>query len=201
MFTHNYILEPDDWESCIPIRIVSAVLCYRDALNREVRWLEKNGARFRVVMRSFDFFRLVRLEMPRKGNSNGRVKGLDGKRDIPQSGGGGWRWINIRLTDEDIAVLSNADDTLEYLAASVLALAMEGVNITVKSMDGGETICCTLNRPDSDNRGGVSGISSFSGTVRDALLVSLYKYERLLGGEWDNIAHFAETMGSRPRFR
>ena len=117
------------------------------------------------------------------------------------SGGNDWKWVNCKLSDSDIDVLDSSDSTLEYLATCCLALADDGYGVTIKPVDSGKTICCTLYRPLDDGRGTIVALSSFGGNVRDAILTTLYKLDTYLGGEL-TIDHIKDTDNkSRQRFR
>lgn len=139
--------------------------------------------------------------MPRKKQNNGSAANHNGDDNRRQGSGAKWVWANIHLENEDIEYLSQSDSSMEFLATSVLALGDDGIGITVKPVDNGKSICCTLYRSDSANPSVIIGVSSFGSTVRDALMVALYKLDEKLGGEFDNAAHFTQDTGERPRFR
>lgn len=139
--------------------------------------------------------------MRSKGNKNGSINGTNGTRDSGQGSGNEWKWINIPLQDEDAFHLDGSDLTLEFLAGSIASLANDGYGVTIKPTDNGETVCCTIYRPNFPRRGVTIGISGFAGNVRDALLVTMYKFDEKLGGSFTNYTEFDTPNREKSRFR
>lgn len=193
--------EPDNWGDCFSPALISLIAPKMEQLSKLCAWYEKNLVRFNVRITSYDILRELGVYMPRKKQSNGGTTNNHGNSDSGSRGGTKWVWANIHLENEDIEYLSQSDSTMEFLATSILALGDDGIGVTVKPVDNGKSICCTLYRPDSANPSIIIGVSSFGGTVRDALMVALYKLDEKLGGEFDNASHFTQDTGERPRFR
>jgi len=140
--------------------------------------------------------------MPRKkGSTSGRTNGLNGANSSSKGSDVEWKWHNIKLTDEDAEFLASSDATLEYLATCACELADNGVRFKIEPTDGGKSIRATLYGPYLDNDAVLVGVSSYAGTVRDALLACLYKFDHYLGGSFSNVV--LEDASNRPstRFR
>lgn len=198
---HNYIMHHDDWSWSLPSRVVEAYL------NRDVEFSDFLRAFIKRSRYSDDrllpyaCFRVLGLTMSRKGKSDGRVNvnGSDSSRTA--RGGDEWKWVNIKLSDEDIATLGQSDATLEYVAVSLVALAGDGLGFSVKPTDEGKSICCTIYRPDFPLAGRTLGVSSFSDNVRDAILACIYKLDTYGGGDFSGFDVEDRVSGARPRFR
>lgn len=94
-------------------------------------------------------------------------------------------WVNIRLEAEDIAFLAESELTLHQLSASLIDLVSDGIGVSVKFVDGGKSVCCTLIGSDMEDGGLPCGISAFGSSSRNAILACLYKYSNGLGGTFD----------------
>lgn len=139
--------------------------------------------------------------MPRKGKQNDNTGNASANRNFRSGSGNEWKWANIELSSTDIDVLTNSNATLEYLAGCIAVLANDGIGVTIKPIDSGESICVTLYRPDFQGNRYTIGVSSFGGNVRDALLVTLYKLDEKLGGEFDNAVEYVSAIPQKSRFR
>jgi len=193
--------EPDDWSESIPSHILCFVLPSLDELMKAMRWYERNLDRFAPPFTTYTILRDCGLYMPRKRNENGAAKGNGGNRDSGARGNAKWRWANCRLSDEDVATLEGDTSSMEYLATSFVALADDGYGVTIKSVDSGKSICCTVYRPDFPDTGTIVGVSAFGGSVRDAVLTCLYKLDQYGGGDFSGFELDNGADGSRPRFR
>lgn len=197
----NVYQEPDNWGDCIPPRLLGVIAGKYDAMTKIFRWYMTAGVRLNQRLTTYDILSEMRLYMPRKGKQNGNTDKPRFHDNRGTGGGNEWKWANIRLDDEDIAILEQSDASLEFLAACIVVLADDGIGVTIKPVDAGKSFCCTLNRPSDTDTGVVIGVSSFAGTIRDALLVSLHKLDHKLGGEFANAEHFVSATPERPRFR
>lgn len=140
--------------------------------------------------------------MPRKGKTN--VSGINNNVSNGNSGKGGrneWKWVNLKLSDEDIDTLAKSDATLEYLACCGVALANDGIGFKVEPTDEGKSIRCTIYRPNFNGRGDIIGISSYSDNVRDAILAGLYKLDNYMGGDFSTYSPEDAIESATPRFR
>jgi hypothetical protein len=196
-----YQREPDEWEEVFPTWLICALSRNWEGFLRSVDWYRRNHLRFDERLVPYTILRELGLYMPRKRGSNGSAGNIDGHNSRSESGGTEWKWANIPLESADIEHLEQSDLTFEFLAAAVVLLADDGIGVTVKPIDGGKSICCTLYRSDPDNSGVIVGVSSFGGNTRDALLVSVYKLDTKLGGEFSNVSEYVSDTKPRQRFR
>lgn len=193
--------EPEDWSDSFTYPFISAWADGGEKVLWNFRWLVKHANIPGVKITSGDILRELRLEMPRKkgtqtNDKRDRFGDVDSKMHR-----GEFKWANIRLEPSDIDELERSTSTVEFLATSLCGLASDGYGFSVKPVDKGESICCTIIRSDPDNPGITYGMSSFGGELRDTLLVALYKFDVLLEGSFDGIASFCETSKSKQRFR
>ena len=93
-------------------------------------------------------------------------------------------WCNMSLSSDDIAYLTDRADTLADLGAQLLAIADEGYDFSVKSMEDGKSIMCAITGYATDDPQRKLGVSAFAPTVRDAALAGLYKFVHLCGGSF-----------------
>lgn len=111
------------------------------------------------------------------------------------------RWINIKLTDTDLDALDKSESTFEFLSASIVALAGDGIGVSIRAIDRGESYCVTLIGSDSEGDSISYGLSSFGGSIRDALLTAVYKFDTYLGGSFDGARHLDSAAQQKQRFR
>ena len=195
------IHEPDNWGDCLKPIHVLACLNEQDRLEGLCKRLRLNDFGFYGVFNTSAIFSIVRLKMPRKKNVYGSANQQHNDKPISSGNGNGWRWINVELDDSDIELVEQSDSTLEYLAACVLSLADDGYGVSVKPVDGGKSICCTIYRPDFPDTGVTAGLSSFGGSVHDALLSALYKFDEKCGGEFTREHLGSSADKPKRRFR
>lgn len=122
------------------------------------------------------------IKMTRKAKQNGSIGGIGRGGSGGMRAGGGCKWVNVKLSDEDVLTLERSDATMEYLAGCLLGLADNGFNVSVKVVDEGDSIMACIIRPSDKPDVPDIGISSFASNVRDAVLGLLYKFENILGG-------------------
>ena len=139
--------------------------------------------------------------MPRKGKQNEHSNGSGKQFGSSKYGGNELKWINIKLTDEDYATLEQSEATMEYLATCVLGLCVDGYGISLKPVDNGKSFCCTIIGSAVSGSSGSLALASFAGTVRDVLLVTVYKFDDKLGGSFDDADQFLSNGDAQRRFR
>jgi len=94
-----------------------------------------------------------------------------------------FQWINVTLTDEDYDQLELVTSDLPTLGAMLVGLVVGGYGVTVKYDSERKRFNCTIYRPGGDNNSRPVGLSSFAPDLRDAIAVTLYKFEVKCGGE------------------
>lgn len=201
MYNLYVVHEPDNWGDCIPYQVLSALSQHWAEYSKLWEWFRVHGHRFDHRLTSYDILRTIGLYMPRKGKQNDNTGNTGGNRNFGQSSGNEWKWANIELSSADIDILTNSNTTLEYLAGCIAVLANDGIGVTIKPVDSGKSVCVTIYRPDFQGNGYTVGISSFGGNVRDALLVTLYKLDEKLGGEFNNAVEYVQAIPPKSRFR
>lgn len=92
-------------------------------------------------------------------------------------------WVNAPLTSEDYLALEQSTYGLEYLAGCLVGLVSRGYGVSVKYDSQRKRCNCTIYRPPSDTNRRHLGLSGFASDVRDAVLVTLYRFEHKCGGE------------------
>ena len=134
---------------------------------------------------------------------------MNGRKSKTQSGSNGTsnqqstplEWINIPLSDEDLNILASDEKDFDTLAALLCNVASRGYGISIKRTNEGKSYSVTIYRPPTiDDRRNL-GLSSSSSSLRDALLVTLYKLEVCLQGEIGHGLPNNGDMGLRQRFR
>lgn len=148
-----------------------------------------------------DALRLLEDSMPRKGKQNGNADNNSGRFRDSQPNGGKFRFVNITLSDDDLAELELSEATLEYLVARLLDIYRESVSFSIRHVDARKSHCVTLIGPDCRDDRNTVGVSSFAATERDACLVAVYKFDILLDGDWRSINEFDASPEQRRRFR
>jgi len=96
-----------------------------------------------------------------------------------------FRWINITLTSEDINTLEREEASLEQLALAFIQLGVRGLGLAVKYDSVGKSYAVSIYGSDTTNHMQPCGISGKSADLRDALLVSLYRFNHSLQGSFD----------------
>lgn len=180
-----------------------AVSKYYLNIMREVEsWLEKNtrpSGRYKHFKKVTFSLTMEQLSMARKrgvstrGNTNNKVGGASG------SSGGAVKWCNVRLDDTDAAYLAENPAGLPELAAMACELVTLGYSLTIKPLDGGESVMACIIGACSTHPDITAGVSGFSDNPRDALLTVLYKFDSKLGGELPLPDVDVSTV--RPKFR
>lgn len=97
-----------------------------------------------------------------------------------------FRWINIPLTSEDISTLERETVDLEQLAFGFIQLGMFGLGLSVKYDSARKSYNVSIYRPSDATHLQPCGISGSAPDLRDALLVSLYRFNNCLEGSFDN---------------
>lgn len=115
--------------------------------------------------------------------------------------GGQFVFCNLPLSDADLVALEQSEVSMEFLAARLFAIFGDGASFAMRHVDSGESVCCTIHRPDSGNAGVVYGYSSFGASEYDAALVAVYRFDIHLEGSFDNIVRYAPTAKQERRFR
>lgn len=169
------------------------------AIVKELRNVERNRTMQGVSFHTFTALRMCNMtQKPRTKNGNNNARsGAGGNKSL--GGSGTVQWCNIRLAPEDVLDLERSEATLEYLGARFVELAVSGANISLKPADGGQSFCATLICPPHEGSSGSVGLSGFGGNVRDALLVLVYKFDVICGGEIDTLSNFVTPVHNRFR--
>jgi len=99
-----------------------------------------------------------------------------------------FRWVNAPLTDEDYDILERTETDLESLAAMLIGLVGRSYGVSVKFDSVRERFNCVVYRSFPDNNGRGVGLSGHAPNVRDAILVTLYRFESKCGGDlvWES---------------
>lgn len=108
-----------------------------------------------------------------------------------------FRWINIQLTSEDIDILEGEEASLEQLAYAFIGLGVRGLGLSVKYDSARKSYSVSIYGPDSTNNMQPCGISGAAPDLRDALLVSLYRFNNRLQGSFDGCA--SEDTNIQPK--
>jgi len=96
-----------------------------------------------------------------------------------------FRWINIALTAEDLNTLERDETSLEQLSLAFIGLGVRGFGLSVKYDSARKSYAVSIYGSDSLNNGQPCGISGSSADLRDALCVSLYRFDYCLRGSFD----------------
>ena len=132
---------------------------------------------------------------------NGRKPTGNGSK--PSSGNGKSlpiRWVNHTLTAEDINALEGETANLELLSSHLIQLVGSGLGVSVKYDHIRKSYNCCIYGSDNRNDGQSCGISGFSPDLRDAVLLSLYKFNNCLQGSFDGCSSETAIIQSS-RFR
>jgi len=95
------------------------------------------------------------------------------------------KWINIPLTPEDIAILEKETADLEQLAFAYISLGVRGFGLSVKYDSARKSFNVSIYGSDMAADMQPCGISGAASDLRDALLVSLYRFNSCLQGSFD----------------
>jgi len=96
-----------------------------------------------------------------------------------------FRWINVQLTSEDINILEGETADLEQLAYAFIQLGVRGLGLSIKYDSARKSYAVSIYGSDSTANMQPCGISGSSPDLRDALLVSLYRFNHCLQGSFD----------------
>jgi len=91
-------------------------------------------------------------------------------------------WLDGLLAAEDLSVLGSDEATLEHLACRLISLVADGYGVAVKYNSEREQYNCTIYRPPYGDERRHLGLSGFSPDLRDALLVTVYRFDVIFGG-------------------
>jgi hypothetical protein len=111
-----------------------------------------------------------------------------------------FEWINVRLTDKDLDILEAETADLEQLALAYISLGVQRLGLSIKFDRVGESFVVSIYGFDLRNNNKPCGISGAAPDLRDALLVSLYRFNHCLQGSFDGRTDQNTTIQSR-RFR
>lgn len=95
-------------------------------------------------------------------------------------------WLDGSLTLEDIDFLEHDATSVEHLASVLISLVSDGYGVSVKFDTVRERYNCTIYRPPTGKQRRHLGLSGNSPTVRDAVAVTLYRFEHKFGGVIDD---------------
>jgi hypothetical protein len=107
------------------------------------------------------------------------------------------RWINIPLTDKDIDLLEQETASLEQLAFAFVSLGMRGLGLSIKYDSARKSYNCSIYGPDMAANMQSCGVSGAAPDLRDALLVSLFRFNSCLQGSFDGQS--AKNPAVQPR--
>lgn len=180
----------------------AASVYYQHTWREIAGWLQKAHKQGRTLatFKKVTFaFTEEQLEMARRRGvtTDGNTRSTPSR--TTDNSRGNVRWLNVSLSDDDAAFLTESDATLDQLAAMACTLVVRGYSLTVKPMDGGNSVMACIIGQSSTHPDAIVGLSGFSDNVRDALLVLCYKFEDKLGGELPLPDGDATTQGRRFR--
>jgi hypothetical protein len=92
-------------------------------------------------------------------------------------------WINVVLTEDDIAELSDATPEPTNVMLGILAIANKGYSVSLKHNPDKVQFSASLFGIHPIDGVGLVGLSAFADDPLDALFVLCYKYHVRLGGE------------------
>lgn len=95
-----------------------------------------------------------------------------------------FRWLNIALTSEDLNLLERETANLEQLALAFIQLGVLGLGLSIKYDNARKCYNVSIYGSDNANHMQPCGISGSSADLRDALLVSLYRFNSCLQGSF-----------------
>jgi len=106
------------------------------------------------------------------------------------------RWFNYALTTEDINRLEQETASLEQLAYAFIELGERGLGLSVKYDTARKSYSVSIYGPDTLNDMRPCGVSGQSSELRDAILVSLFKFNNCLQSSFDGFANSDTTVQS-----
>jgi len=138
-----------------------------------------------------------RMENEMNGRKPKRHEPSVGNRDAKSTA---FRWINISLTSEDLDILEQETASLEQLAYAFIQLGVFGLGLSVKFDSARKSYTVSIYGSDISNNMQPCGISGSATELRDALLVSLYRFNHGLQGSFDGCTNKDATVQPN-RFR
>jgi hypothetical protein len=136
-----------------------------------------------------------------EGLMSGRKPKTNGGRDsIRDSKSPSFRWVNVPLEDTDFDYLERQEATLEQLALDYVQLATRGFGTSVKYDPARKSFNCCIYGSSAGDDSDKCGLSGHSPDLRDALLVTLYRFDIKLQGEFpafssDSTIHKSRRFG------
>ena len=109
-------------------------------------------------------------------------------------------WLDGLLTAEDIDILERDTTSIEYLAGKLISLVSDGYGCAVKYDLERERYNCTIYRPPNGKQRKHLGLSGNSPDLRDAILVTLYRFDSKFGGVIDDSSPDASSAKQKRRF-
>lgn len=169
-------------EDCLPVPVSPETLSllhgYELGLMPAGVWLKfEVDTRFHSNMKAY--FRKVRDEMAKKRQTTATTTA-----NTPPTLGydAPTRWLNVYLTDDDASFLSELDVTLDTLAAQLVALGVEGWDVSLKRREQDASCMASIVSRDPYLETGRVGLSAWSDNFPDAIAALLYKFHDKLGG-------------------
>ena len=111
-----------------------------------------------------------------------------------------FKWVNIPLTDQDLDILEQETADLEQLALAFISLGMQRLGLSVKYDRVRESYSVSIYGRDMGNAEKPCGVSGTAADLRDALCVSLYRFNTCLQGSFDGSTVEGTTFQPK-RFR
>lgn len=99
-----------------------------------------------------------------------------------------FRWINVSLTAEDLDILEREEANLEQLSCAFIELGVRGFGLSIKYDSARKQYSVSIYGSDMANNNQPCGISGAAADLRDALLVSLFRFNTRLQGSFDGSA-------------
>jgi hypothetical protein len=107
------------------------------------------------------------------------------------------KWINIPLTAENITLLEGETADLEQLAFAFVSLGMLGLGLSIKYDSTRKSYNCSIYGSDISANNQPCGVSGAAPDLRDALLVSLFRFNSCLQGSFDGQSSKNSNVQSR----
>jgi len=128
---------------------------------------------------------------PKCNRMENEMNGRKPKRSSPVAGNSNakpstFRWINVTLTAEDIDILERETANLEQLALAFIELGVRGFGLSIKYDSARKSYSVSIYGSDMANNNQPCGISGAAADLRDALLVSLFRFNTCLQGSFDD---------------
>jgi hypothetical protein len=106
------------------------------------------------------------------------------------------RWVNVRLSEDDCALLERAEVDSGKIVLFIADVLARGYSFSVKTSPDGAGFMATIVGQTADCRNIGLGLSGFSNEPETAVLSLMYKYYSKLPEEWPN-----EEPQAKSRFR